>query len=735
MYIYRRQSVVARGARSYGGLSFWLMFRALPVLLLGGLLVLLLSASPARALMTEPQGAADPLVPQSGQLLLQDGAGGGYLPALMQATTVQLDINGMIATVSLEQSFSNPGERWLEGVYAFPLPEDAAVRFMELVVGERRIVGRVREKEVAEQIYRDARQAGKKASLVVQQRPNLFTNRVANIGPGETVTVRLEYVQPVTVRGNEFSLRLPTTITPRYMPGKPLVRDREETFAVSGEHGWAAPTDQVPDAASISPPLDPAPGSDDTPLNPIRISARLDMGLPLAKVRSPYHAIAMERRAGVYDIRLAAGVSEMDRDFVLAWEPVTGSAPAAALFTEQVDGEYYGLLMVVPPAEELAGPAQPREIIMVIDTSGSMGGVSIEQARASVHRALQQLRPEDRFNIIEFNSAHRALYRSPVPATRHHVQHAQEFVRLLRATGGTEMMPALRAALEPSREPDILVEQPVLRQVIFITDGAVGNELALFEEITARLGDSRLFTVGIGSAPNSWFMRRAADFGRGTHIHIGRLDEVEAKMDALFEQLARPVAVGLSVTWPAPVEAWPGRLPDLYLGRPLLVAANFGASPPTGEVTVRGELVSRPWSTRLEPGGDPQHLPQHRGVATLWARQKISALLDELVAGRDESEVRAAVLPVALAHQLLSPYTSFVAVEEQRSRPGKESLDSEALANSQPRGQSPQTFAFPRTATTGPARIWLGIFLLFVALTAHLLRREETERTRADEAL
>ncbi len=732
----RYHCALARDVRYFGSPGLWLLFRVLPATLLGGLAVLLLSISPAHAVPADPAGRLGLEELESGQLLLQDMSGGGYQPAILQASSVHFEISGMIATVTLEQSFRNPGKGWVEGVYAFPLPETAAVRFMEMVIGERRIVGRVREKAAAQEIYRKARQSGRKASLVEQQRPNLFTNRVANIGPGETVTVKLEYVQTVNVRGSEFSLRFPMTITPRYMPGQPLSVSQEETLAVDGLHGWAAPTDQVPDAHRISPWLNPAPGSDHAPLNPVEISARLDMGLPLAEVRSPYHDIALERRAGVYDIRLVGGTSEMDRDFVLTWQPVTGSVPAAALFTEQVDGEYFGLLMVIPPAGDRAGPVPAREIVIVIDTSGSMGGVSIEQARASVSRALQRLRPADRFNIIEFNSGYHSLYRSPVPATAHHVQQAQEFVRHLRASGGTEMLPALRAALDPQRDPDVLVEQPALRQVIFITDGAVGNETALFSEIASRLGNSRLFTVGIGSAPNSWFMRKAGEFGRGSHTHIGNIDEVEEKMDALFQQLAHPAAIDLAVAWPAPAEAWPERLPDLYLGQPLLVAAGFGAVAPTGEVVVRGRTDGKAWTRRLQisGSGDPEHRPQHSGVATLWARKKITALLDQLVAGRAETEVREAVLPVALGHQLLSPYTSFVAVEEQVSRPRNKELDSEAVANSRPRGQSPQAFAFPQGATSAPVRLWLGGFLLFGALCARMLCREETDRVPSVQA-
>ncbi len=725
--------LLADDARRFGGLHLWLAFRLLPGLLLAVLMALIVCPPAARAAIAEAAGEFDLDELGSGRMLLRAGAGDAYVPAIIQASKVHFDISGMIATVELEQTFRNDTDRWLEGVYAFPLPDNAAVRGLEMVLGERRIVGKIREKAAAREIYHAAKSAGRKASLLEQQRPNLFTSRLANIGPGEAITVRLDYVQQVAFVAGEFTLRFPSTLTPRYMPGMPLTvadeRGLSGRLMVDPYLGWAVPTDQVPDANAISPLLNPQPGDETSPLNPVQITARLDMGMPLAQVAAPYHDIALSRRAGVYEIRLAAGVSEMDRDFVLNWQPVTGSAPAAAIFTEEVGGEYFGLLMVLPPVIEPVQPATSREIIFVVDTSGSMGGVSIEQARASLASALQQLNPEDRFNIIEFNSGYRALYRAPVPASRHHIQRAREFVRLLQASGGTEMLPALRAALEPARDADARREQPPLRQVVFITDGAVGNEVALYEEVTARLGRSRLFTVGIGSAPNSWFMRKAAQFGRGSHTHIGDLGAVGARMAALFDQMSRPAAVNLSVQWPQAVEAWPERLPDLYHGQPLLLAVSFGDSPPRGEVVVRGEIGGHSWgkSLQLATGTDPLSAPRHTGVASLWARQKITGLLDQIVLGRAEEEVRAEVLPVALQHQLLSPYTSFVAVDETVSREPSESLDSTAVANTGPLGQSPQHFAYPVTATTGPAKAWLGGLFLFLGILLRVLRQPEVD--------
>ena len=737
MYQYQR---VHRDIRALGGIALWLSFRCLPALVIGTLGLLLLSASPARAESIEEGATGELNSIESSHMLMRDELTGHYRPAVLQASKVHFDVSGMIATVVLEQSFRNDTERWVEAVYAFPLPDNAAVRFLEMVVGERRIVGKIREKNAAKKIYRAAKKAGKKASLVEQQRPNLFTNRVANIGPHEEITVHLEYVQAVDFNADAFSLRFPMTITPRYMPGQPISKELQpepdSALLLNPLLGWAVPTDQVPDADAISPLLNPARGSERAPINPIEITASLDMGMPLASVESPYHEIALTRRAGAYGIRLVNGVSEMDRDFVLSWQPVTASTPTAALFTEHVDGEYYGLLMVVPPAADRAAQRIPREIIFVVDTSGSMGGVSIEQARASVSRALQQLRPEDHFNIIEFNTRHRALYRAPMPATRHHVQRAQEFVRMLSASGGTEMLPALQAALDVVGEADGYREQAMLRQVIFVTDGAVGNEVALYEDIAARLGSSRLFTVGIGSAPNSWFMRKAAQFGRGTHTHIGDLNEVEEKMAALFEQLAHPAAVNLSLEWPLAVDMWPERVPDLYQGQPLSVAVNFGAVPPQGEVKVSGEINGRVWQKRLamSNGADPASEVRHPGVASVWARRKISGLLDQKVAGRDTDAVRSDVLSVALQHQLLSPYTSFVAVEEVISRTPGAGLDSQPVANSQPRGQTPQGYAYPRTATTGPAKAWFGVLALFLAMMLRVMRQVEADHVPTAQA-
>jgi len=692
-------------------IALWYCFRLLPAVVSAALFVLLLSASPARSSPPDFGELA------GGQILLAI-RGSEYTPAVLHESHIDVDVSGMVAVTTVRQVFENTSDRWTEGIYAFPLPEEAAVRSLEMRVGDRRIVGRIREREQARKDFQAARKAGKKASLVEQQRPNLFTNRLANLAPDERITVVLEYVQPVGYRDGLFSLRLPTTITARYMPGA-APADSDGSMAPDPISGWAKPTAEVADADLISPFQHSAPGSDSKPLNPLTLTASIDMGMTLAELDAPYHTIVVQRSGSRYRVELAGGQAEMDRDVLLQWTPVAGSEPQAAFFGEKVGGHHYGLLMLLPPRAALM--TVPRELVFVIDTSGSMGGVSIEQARASVSRALRQLGPDDHFNIIEFNTHHRKLFASSLPATRHNVARASEFVRQLSASGGTEMLPALRDALSGQEE----LHAGRLRQVVFITDGAVGNEVALFEEIVGHLGHVRLFTVGIGSAPNGWFMRKAADFGRGTHTLIGDLTEVGPRMDTLFEALAAPVATDISVDWPAGADSWPEHVPDLYRGEPLLLAVKFPGGAPAGDVTVTGLLGGQRWSRQITV--DAEALKDHPGVATLWARRQITALLDQKVLGRSEESVREDVLAVALSHKLLSPYTSFVAIEEVISRLPGEGMDTLAVPNSPPRGQTPQQYAWPATATDAPLKIYLGSICLFLALIVRVLRQPEVD--------
>ena len=677
--------------------------------------------------------------------------------APMVSTEVRITIGGLIARARVVQTFRNPNDDWVEGVYVFPLPENAAVDHLRLRVGERVIEGRIKERETALRIYQAAKRRGKKAGLLEGERPNIFNTSIANIGPQEEITIDIEYQQTLRYDQGVFRLRFPMVVGPRYIPGNVRV-------AKFGDGGWSVGTDRVPDAEKIrAPVLPPAFGK----INPVRLSIELAPGFALSELRSSYHPVAVsEDGSGGYRISLKDGEVPADRDFELVWKPETGAQPQAGLFTETTKDGRYILVMILPPTAKPAdGKAKrlPREVIFVIDVSGSMAGTSIRQAKAALALAIDRLTADDRFNIVGFNDTAFTLFPSPRPADRITRETAKRFVHWLAAEGGTRMAPAVRLALK-GRPP-----AGHIRQMVFLTDGAIGNERELFAIIDDRLGDTRLFTIGIGSAPNSYFMRKAAEVGRGAFTHIGDVNEVGARMAALFEKLERPVLTDLTVAWPDGMlaEMWPKRLPDLYGGEPVIFTARVpnatsGATSDSGPesqatIAVTGRIGAARWQGRLSLGGG-KATP---GVAKLWARDKISGLMDTLHEGGDANDVRRQVVALGLGHHLVTKYTSLVAVDVTPSRPQGEPLKRRKVPHNLPEGweydkvfggvpdnatrldrkaglmNAPATIqqaaasigsarglALPKGATAAPLHLVLGAALLVLGLIALVLVRK-----------
>ena len=632
-------------------------------------------------------GEAHPRRVTSGTLLWRAGDE-GLVPAPVLDTRVELRVTGMVVRATVHQEFVNPATVWAEGIYVFPLPEDAAVDHLRMRVGGRVIEGVIRERAAAKQAYETARQEGRRASLVEQERPNVFTTSVANIPPGAAIIVEIEYQQIVPYYAGEYRLRFPMVVGPRYV------------------------TDEVPDASRITPPVQhPSRG----PINPVTLRIELDAGVPLARLESPSHAIQTAPLAGgVTLVELAQGPVPADRDFELAWQPAAEAAPTAAVFAETAGDATFALLMVMPPAPGTLVPSVPREVVFVLDNSGSMQGASIDQAKAALTLALGRLQPADSFNVIRFNHTTDSVFAGALPATRLNLRAAARWVAGLRATGGTEMLPALERALD-GRER---IER--LRQVIFLTDGAVGNEERLFAVIRERLGGSRLFTIGIGSAPNSHFMREAARLGRGTFTFIGNPNEVQDKMLALFQKLESPALTDLRLELPGGVaaELLPERIPDLYHGEPVVVALKTRVLPPT--VTLRGTLGGAPWDQSITLHG----AAAGAGLRVHWGRALIAALLDRRHAGVSEEDTRAAVIHVALEHHLVSAYTSLVAVDVTPARPGDAPLEGHALPTNLPHGwEYTAVFGMGQGATPAPLHVILGLALLTLATVAVMLRR------------
>lgn len=625
----------------------------------------LLRAGTSQAQATPP----DPLPPWG--LSLQGGDQAWFDVAL--DTAVHVEVTGLLARVHVAQSFANNSNDWVEGTYRFPLPDGAAVDRLFIDVGGRILEGEIRERETAQQIYQQAKAAGKVSSLVRQERANQFQTSLANIGPGERIHVMISFLVNVDYRDGTFRLRLPSTFTPR---------DGSEAQPASG---LPAPRPQLASISSLA-------------SHGFSLQVDLAAGFPVSSVESLYHDVDIQALEQGYQVTLLNPDEKTDRDFELQWTPEFGALPRSTLSTWSDGRDVFAQLMLIPPRDSALQP-QAREVIFVIDTSGSMQGASLEQARAALLAGLEALAAGDRFNIIQFNSVTEPLFRQPLPATVANLGTAQRWIAGLEADGGTDMAPALREALRGPAPADLL------RQVVFVTDGSVGNERELLGEIGDLLGNSRLFTVAIGSAPNGWFMRKAAEIGRGHHTHIGRQADVGPTMTALWEHLRLPAVSDLCIDWGLDAEYYPEILPDLYAGQPVWVVARLPQEP--GMVSLCGELNGQAW----QHDAWPETAPGQPTLATLWARRKIESLQDSLVFGADPDEMRAEVTRLALHHQLLTPYTSMVAVDQTPARPAGEALARASMPSLLPAGSANST-GFPATATGWKAQLLLSLLVL-----------------------
>ncbi len=661
------------------------------------------------SLSTKRVSLSHPVESGSGTLWVQDEQGGRPLTRL--ETRVDIQVTGLLARTRVQQTFRNTGNTWAEAIYVFPLPENAAVDRLRMQVGLRVIEGQIKERQAAQSLYKKARDEGRRASLVEQERPNLFTTSVANLGPGEEIQVKIEYQQTLRYVDGEFRLRFPLVVGPRYIPAGPQAE-------MGGLPGHA-----VADAARITPPVrSPEEGLG----NPVSIRVELHAGFALQQVRSTHHEIhttSLNPQSVV--VNLAASSVPADRDFELLWTPQPQQAPAAAWFRQTHEPMEYGLLLLMPPrGEDVALDAPPRELIFVLDTSGSMHGDSIVQARQALQLALQRLRPVDRFNVVYFNQKSHALFDVPQAATPDIVSQARQVVANLVAEGGTEMLPAIRLALATAKDSSV---ESHLRQVVFLTDGSVGNEAELFAAIQANLGNSRLFTIGIGSAPNSHFMVKAAEYGRGTYTYIGDTRQVAERMQKLFRKLEQTALTRVQIHWPADteVEMFPQRIPDLYQGEPMMLVFRSPAIP--SSLTVSGYYGTQPWQSEIP-------LPQDNAessIAPEWARRRIASLTTrqrEAGSDRERETLRQEMVQTALEHHLVSPYTSLVAVETTPVRPLEAGLQSEAVKTNLPKGWHHQAvFGTPATATPASLQMLMALLLMGLSLGFFYLGKPRNE--------
>lgn len=648
---------------------------------------------------------ADPYQSQHGAVwLLQDT--GLYSEAINTATDVDYTVTGGFARAKVKQQFTNNSGLWTEGIFVFPLPEKAAVEKFRMHIGDRIIEGQIQPRQKARKNYQQARAAGKKTSLLEQQRPNVFTTSLANIAPGEQITIEFDYLQVLDYTDGYYHIRFPMVVGPRYQ-AKPTAGDTP-----SNDTSVYTETD-----------------TRSSNKNPIRIHVLLDAGISLAELESLYHRIdIIQTEETRYSISTIGNNIISDRDFELRWKPVLSDQPQLAAFNDQTESDHYTLVTLMPPKlDTLQQKIQERDLIFVLDISGSMAGTSIEQAKATLVTAIKRLNPFDRFNLIWFNNDSKKLFRNAVFATDKNIQYAIQTIDELQANGGTEMLPALQQAL---------VKQPPysrFRQLVFLTDGNISNETELFTYIKEQLGNNRLFTIGIGSAPNAYFMRKAAYTGRGTFTYISDVNEVKEKTDKLLSKLEHPALKNIEISIKSDggstdntssLEIFPERIPDLYTGETATILIKSSNSPDS--ITVSGDYDNSEWQKEIRTS-DQQDLISSNIIPIAWAREKIAALMSSLHDTRlqntpDTSKRESLIKQVtdtAVKYHLVSRYTSLVAVDVTPSNDGGMLLQ-HRLKNNQPHGwgttNTSSTIMLAKTATDSRLYLVLGLLLVLVSI-------------------
>ena len=586
-------------------------------------------------------------------------------PSFMQTaldTRVRMDITGVINRVTVEQFFTNPSNEWVEGVYVFPLPEDSAVDHLTMFVNERIIEGQIKEREEAKKTYEKAKSEGKSASLVEQQRPNIFTTSVANIAPGATIGIAIQYQQAVLIDNDKFSIRFPMVVGDRYIPGTMVATPNNAIGVVPNTH-------QVNDASKITPP------SDRRADLPITIDINLKAGFEVESLDSSYHKIVVNNIDELTKQISLDQNYQADRDFELTWSADKSLSPELALFTQQKDDHYYLMLMATPPKDDVFKRINtPREVIFIIDSSGSMAGGAMSQAKRALNRAIARLQPTDRFNIIDFDSGFRPLFKGAVPAIETNKQNGKYFVNRLDANGGTEALDAIEYGLG-SRDGK---SENYLRQIVFLTDGQVGNEDEIFRTVKWKIENDRFFSIGIGSAPNSYLLTKLAELGRGAFTYIGSTQEVAQKMHDLFEKLESPALTDIEVDFPTEVNAELalGTISDLYAGETITAVYKVNVLP--DNLIVSGNGINGVFSKNITINSSNNS----KGLDVLWGRRKIDRLKDiysNQFKEKSRELVKQDIVTLALQHHLVSDFTSLVAVDITPTRPESEQLNSQSI--------------------------------------------------------
>ena len=623
----------------------------------------------------------------------------------LQHTDVKAQVSGNISRVEVTQSFANPYDKPLEAVYKFPLPDNAAVDDMEIIIGDRIIKGSIKKKEEAKQIYEQAKQEGKTAGLLEQERDNVFSQSLANILPGEKIDVTIRYSNSLKFEGGEYEFVFPMVVAPRY-EGKQV--------NLSGM-GMVAQT-------KVSPPILPKNRSGQD----INVAVEINAGVPIALIESPTHQVNIQKSSFATEVELANGDTIPNKDLILRYQVAGAETQTTVLTQNNQQGGHFATYLI-PAVDYNPNEIVPKDVVFLIDTSGSQSGAPIKQSKELMRQFIAGLNPEDTFSIVDFSNAATKLSNKPLPNTAQNRDKALAYINNLDANGGTQLMNGIDTVLNFPPPP-----AGKLRSIVLLTDGLIGDDKYIIGEVQKRLQPgNRLYTFGVGSSTNRFLINRLAEVGRGTSEIVPYSEPATETAQEFFQEINNPVLTNIETSWIGKgekPEIYPLAAPDLFANQPLVLYGRKGDGQ-NGKLKITGTLAGgKRYEQTLNVNFN--QVTGNSAIAQLWGRAKIKDLMHQMHWG-ETPEGKEAVTNTALAYNLLSDYTSFVAVtEEVRVDPKAASLK-EDVAVELPKGMSsnfqPQykqvTSSNNSSDVPEPAQIWGNLLALILLIMFFRWRR------------
>ena len=654
--------------------------------------LLLVAWSPAHADDAEARRAESPYFAVN-----SSEPGTDRLP--LKATRVEVRIAGVIADVTVTQTYHNEGQRAIEARYVFPGSTQSAVHAMNVRLGERLLTARIREKQQARVEYEAAKKEGKTSALLEQHRPNVFEMNVANILPGDEVAVELHYTELLTPTDARYGFVFPTVVGPRY--------NSPQGAAVAQK--WVA-TPYLRSGESSNASFD--------------IKVTLDTPLALCEIASPSHAIEVtgDGTAHASVALKAVSTAGNDRDFILHYR-LAGDRIETGLMLFRGESENFFLAMVEPPQAVPVRQINPRDYIFVVDISGSMHGYPLETSKVLLANLISGLRPSDTFNVMLFSGSNRMLSPTSVPATRANIERALQTIREMGGSGSTEIVPALKRIAALPKSPD------VSRSVIVVTDGYVSVEAEVFQLIRKHLNQQNVFAFGIGSSVNRHLIEGIARAGQGEAFVVTKPAEAAAQAERLRKIIEAPVLTNVTARFQGldVYDMEPPQLPDVLGGRPVLVFGKWrGEAAGNARMIVEGRSAEGPFSAEVNATGREDRTSS--ALRHLWARQRIAALSDQ-EALEGGSAQKSAITDLGLKYSLLTQYTSFIAVDHIVRNPNPALAPTVNQPSPLPQGVSELAVGAEVPSTPEPGA-WFALLVVLGIVGATVVSMRRRSHTR-----